>query len=393
MRRLSYNAITRLQSLIQEYVPNKVPCISLSVWGDVEPFSATWGLIDPETKDVPNTLITYYDLASLTKLYVSTAFLTHVDSGKVRLDTPLSQIIPEFGGNPRSMDGGQDPHTKEQLPTPESNLNQTVDPNLVTFRHLLTHTSGLPAWRDVYNASANEPPLSPNTLGRYTHEVRWNNALSAMCGYPFVSQVGAEVRYSDIGLMLLGEALMRISGEDLDIAIDDVIGMYTPIFNPRLDNFRSPHEIAPTEMDNTWRKRRIWGEVHDENACGVGGMAGHAGLFATLEMVNHFGQQWLNGKYLSPELHTLSTTEQAETNGERRGLGWMMKSIKGSSAGDIFPPETYGHTGFTGTSLFIDPVHRIGVTLLTNAVYYGRDVMPSYELRRSIHTLIAEDLL
>jgi CubicO group peptidase (beta-lactamase class C family) len=125
----------------------------------------------------------------------------------------------------------------------------------------------------------------------------------------------------------------------------------------------------------------------------VGGVAGHAGLFATAAEAAALGQAWLSRDPrlgIDGELMDMATQEQAETAGERRGLGWMMKSLKGSSAGDLTHPSTYGHTGFVGNSLFIDPTRDLVMATLANWVYFGRDRDGMIEFRRALHDLIAE---
>lgn len=380
---------------MREYTPQRVPAVSLVILSQKGTLNQAWGIIDPNNPASPPTSPqAIFDLASLTKLFTVTAFLQAVTQEKVALDDPLVSVIPEFGGAPRPIDGGQDPHTKVALPTPPENIGKTVAPELVTFRHLLTHTSGLPAWRDVFNAAGEVPPAPPESINPTE---RWQRGLAAICSYPFVSLPDGVVRYSDIGLMLLGEATARLTRMRLDEAIYAAISPKNNscTFDPLRHNPSSQGLVIPTEMDATWRKRRIFGEVHDENACGVGGIAGHAGLFADAAQVAAFGREWLTPSPfgIDPDLAKEAIRQQAETNGERRGLGWMLKSFTGSSAGDNLSPQTVGHTGFTGTSLFIDPVNQLVVALLTNAVYYGRDVMPSYELRRAVHTLIGEALL
>jgi CubicO group peptidase (beta-lactamase class C family) len=162
-------------------------------------------------------------------------------------------------------------------------------------------------------------------------------------------------------------------------------------FNPVREGGLRLDQTAPTELDQRWRQRRAWGEVHDENACGLGGVAGHAGLFGTALDVVAFGEAWLMGAEvfgLPPALVVEATREQAVTGLERRGLGWMLKSMEGSSAGDYFSPQSFGHTGFTGTSLWIDPQARLVVALLTNSVYPGRLRPGTTELRRAVHDAI-----
>jgi CubicO group peptidase (beta-lactamase class C family) len=362
--------------------------------------NAAWGWIDPETRSLPAQPDTLFDLASLTKLFTTSAFLAQVSAGCVRLDDPLVTIMPEFGvSGPRPLDGGQDPHTKAQLPTPEEVRGQSADPACVTFHHLLTHTSGLAPWRDVFNA-AGPAPVPPGQRDPISRQTRWANALKALCGYPFVGQPGeGVVRYSDLGLMLLGEAVSRLHAApgQLDTVLHallfEPLGLESLVYNPLL-NGRERSAIAPTEDDPGWRRRRCWGEVHDENACGVGGVAGHAGLFGTARDVAALGQAWLSRDprlKIDPALMRSATQEHAETGGMRRGLGWMLKAHeKGdSSAGDLFSSDSYGHTGFTGTSLWIDPRRGLVVACLTNRVYPGRGQEGIHAFRRALHDLIA----
>jgi CubicO group peptidase (beta-lactamase class C family) len=364
--------------------------------------NAAWGWIDPETRSLPVQPDTLFDLASVTKLFTTSAFLSQVSAGCVRLDDPLVTIIPEFGvSGPRPLDGGQDPHTKVQLPTPEEVRGQTADPARVTFYHLLTHTSGLAPWRDVFNA-AGPAPMPPGQRDPLPRQKRWTNALKALCGYPFVGQPGQPglgvVRYSDLGLMLLGEAVSRLQDAPgkLDTVLQTLLfkplGLESLVYNPLLKG-RDRSNIAPTEDDPGWRKRRCWGEVHDENACGVGGVAGHAGLFGTARDVAALGQAWLERDprlKIDPNLMQSATQEHEETGGMRRGLGWMLKAHEDSSAGDLFSPDSYGHTGFTGTSLWIDPRRGLVVACLTNRVYPGRGQEGIHGFRRSLHDLIAK---
>ena len=279
----------------------------------------SWGWIDPETRSLPVQPDTLFDLASVTKLFTTSAFLSQVSAGCVRLDDPLVTIIPEFGvSGPRPLDGGQDPHNKVRLPTPEEERRQTADPARVTFYHLLTHTSGLAPWRDVFDA-AGPAPMPPGQRDPISRQKRWTNALKALYGYPFVGQPGeGVVRYSDLGLMLLGEAVSRL-------------------------------QDAPGKLDTRDPRLKI-----------------------------------------DPNLMQSATQEHEETGGMRRGLGWMLKAHEDSSAGDLFSSDSYGHTGFTGTSLWIDPRRGLVVACLTNRVYPGRGQEGIHGFRRSLHDLIAK---
>lgn len=388
---------TALKTLLAENVGRVFPTCVLAVIKNGElVLNAAWGTVEGQLA----TTETLFDLASVTKLFTVTTFLSYVSAGVVGLDDPLVKVVPEFGAlSPRTVDGGQDPHSKTRLYPPEHLIGQRIDPVRVTFRHLLTHTSGLPAWRDVYNAAgpAPTPPNQPDPLPRTE---RWANGLQVMFSYPFVGIPGERVVYSDIGLLLLGEAVSRLGSATLDQVIQQRViaplGLTTPRFNPVREGGISREQIAPTEDDPLWRKRRVWGEVHDENACGLGGVAGHAGLFATALDVATFGQAWLNDPQaafgINTEVATEAKRQQAETDGARRGLGFALKAHEGAAAGDLFSTNTYGHTGFTGTSLWIDPDNRLVVACLTNSVYPGRGKPGTLEFRRAVHDLLASEL-
>lgn len=362
--------------------------------------NAAWGWVDPETRQHPTQPDTLFDLASLTKLFTATAFLSLLAEHDLSLHTPLVEIVPEFGaGGARPLDGGQDPHTKAHLPTPEDAVGQMVDPARVTFWHLLTHTSGLAPWRDVFNVAgaAPTPPHQPDPLSR---AARWSNALKALCAYPFVAQPGGVVRYSDLGLMLLGEAASRLNGTpgELDKAVRarvlEPLDLRSAVYNPARDGC-ALYTIAPTEDDPGWRGRRAWGEVHDENACGVGGVAGHAGLFAVARDVAALGQAWLDDDprlNIPRDLMDEARREQAR-NGFRFGLGWMLRAEEGASASERFSIHSYGHTGFTGTSLWVDPAARLVVACLTNRVYPGREKEGIHAFRRAVHELLAHEAI
>lgn len=397
---LSGSGHDALARVVEAHLGETFPAIALTVVqnGTVR-FNGAWGWLDPEPASYPTQPDTLFDLASLSKLFTTTAFLALVSEGRVRLDDPLVSIVPEFGASgPRPLDGGQDPHSKAMLPIPDDARGQVADPALVTFFHLLTHTSGLAPWRALYEAAGPPPPLpdEPDPLGR---ETRWARLLGALCRAPFVGQPGdGIVRYSDLGLMLLGEATSRLHGTPgaLDAAIAaralEPLALRSVTFNP-LQHGCSRATIAPTEDDPGWRGRRCWGEVHDENACGAGGVAGHAGLFAAARDVAALGQAWLAGDPrlgIAPALLRAATHQQARTGEIRRGLGWMLKAPLDSSAGDLFGPNSYGHTGFTGTSLWMDPERALIVACLTNRVYPGR-ARPGIEaFRRAVHDVLVQ---
>ncbi len=360
-----------------------------------------WGWIDPESQQFPAQPDTLFDFASLTKLFTTTALLRLLSSHGLGVDTRLVDLVPEFGMvNPRGIDGGQDPHTKQYVPTPADLVGQQVDVRAVTLRELLTHTSGLPPWRDVF-AAAGPPPTPPDQPDPVSRDLRWANALAALVQYAFVAPRDGIVRYSDVGLMLLGEAVTRLGPySDLETALRSLVMEALPPgelgFNPVRSGQNRREQTAPTEDDPLWRKRRVWGEVHDENACGLGGVAGHAGLFGTARALASFGEHWLHEAEpfgVSAALRAEAVREQAVTGDVRRGLGWALKAHTDSMAGDRLSPSSFGHSGFTGTTLWIDPRAELVIATLTNSVYYGRHstgYAMTHTFRRALHDAIAE---
>ncbi|MFN8379014.1 MAG: serine hydrolase domain-containing protein [Anaerolineae bacterium] len=389
-------------AIVQLHLGRTFPACSICVidHGQVVLESA-WGWVDPEARQVPAQPDTLFDFASLTKLFTTTALLRLLDSHDLSVDTPLVDLVPEFGAvNPRSIDGGQDPHSKQHLPTPDDLNGHLVDVRAVTLRELLTHTSGLPHWRDVY-AAAGPPPTPPDQPDPIARETRWANGLAALVQYPFVAPPDGIVRYSDIGLMLLGEAVTRLqSTGDLESAIRVLVTDALPPgelgFNPVRNSWSQRSEIAPTEDDPLWRQRRVWGEVHDENACGVGGVAGHAGMFGTARALAAFGERWLHEAEpfgVQAAFRAEAICEQATTGDVRRGLGWALKARTDSMAGDRLSMSSFGHSGFTGTTLWIDPEAELVIATLTNSVYYGRHTTAyatTHDFRRALHDAIAE---
>jgi CubicO group peptidase (beta-lactamase class C family) len=332
--------------------------------------------------------VKWHDLASLTKLYTTTALLQQVGAGRVGLHTPVAQVIPEFaaGGARRVVDGGVNPHTRRVEPPDPRFAGKLIDPESVTLWHLLTHTSGLAPWRQLYRAPDQPRPMA--------------DALAEIYASPFIAPPGHAVRYSDLGFILLGEAVRRLSGaasigEAIDRTVQSVHGASGQVFYPpRPIPPATLTHYAPTEYDADWRQRRVWGEVHDENAYGLGGQASHAGLFGTAEALASFGARWCDASVpgIPAELARDAVRMHAQTDDERRGLGWMVRSLGTSSAGQRFGANSYGHTGFVGNTLWIDPDQRLVVACLTNNVYFGRQKTGLLAFRAGLHDLVWEAL-
>ena len=317
---------------------------------------------------------TRFDLASVTKLFAVTAFMRLVDAGKVSVDQAVGSVLPTFNGL-RPVQPYEDPldwggSVSVDGPTDEVNAGS------ITFRQLLTHSSGLPAWRPLFR----EPDA----------QAARQMALNTFFSY----QPGAHVVYSDIGLILLGLAVEQLAGQRLDRAVHDLViaplGLAHTGYLP-LEDGAPPPNIAPTEFC-TWRNRRIVGQVHDENAYGLGGIAGHAGIFSTAGDVARFGQMYLDhgGSLLSATTVAEMTVEQSSEHGVSRGLGFLLWSADPAASSHPFSPNAFGHTGFTGTSLWIDPARELVVALLTNEVYHGRADRKIGQLRVDVHQAIVD---
>ncbi len=353
-------------------------------------FHRAYGWLDPERKAYPASIDTRFDLASLTKIFTATAFMTLVDRGFVALDDPVSSVIPEFGGL-RPVSAGMDPHTKKPLAPDPRFAGMMVDASAVTFRQLLTHTSGLAAWIDMCRGAKLDDPIP------LPHEMLPDRPqrLAALLQSPtFIYPPERRYVYSDLGFMILSVAIERLTAlslpDYLQQAVLSRLEMDSIIYNP-LAYGLSRELIAPTEFC-AWRRRRVWGEVHDENAACLGGVSGHAGLFGAAADVAALGQAFLakNGALLSPELMMEMTREQVRMEGARRGLGWQLPGEIINPVGNAFSARSFGHTGFTGTSLWIEPELELVVALLTNRVYYGRDPQPIADFRITLHQTISE---
>ena len=383
--------LARLDMAIRENIGAGVfPAASLAVYRRGEAvFRGAWGWLDSETRQRPTGTETRFDLASLTKLFTTTAILLQMEVQRVQLNIPLADVLPEFASERlRPIVGQQDPHTLAPIPADDGYRGRKVDSRSVRFQHLLTHTSGLPAWRALFAEEEAPDPREDE------HEERWRRILPRVYHYSFHSPPGAGVNYSDIGMILLGAALVRLEGRSLPTVfralIFDPLGLASLCFQP-LTLGLVQFDTAPTECDARWRRRRVWGEVHDENSAALGGVAGHAGLFGTAADVARFGEAWRRNELrLNEELHRSATKHQVGAIDEGRGLGWLLKATRDSSAGDLFSRESYGHTGFTGTSLWVDPARHLVVALLTNRVYRGRHEPGIHEFRRRVHGILAQ---
>jgi beta-N-acetylhexosaminidase len=307
-----------------------------------------------EPDALPMTVDTMFDLASLTKVVATTTMaMMMVDEGRLDLDRPVREYFRGFTGGAKDR---------------------------ITVRHLLNHSSGIDWWAPLYKEAHSMPEY-----------------LNRIVPMELKYEPGTKSVYTDLGVMMLGDILERVSGTDLNTFVKK------RLFEPMkmLDTGFKPTDalkprIAPTEFDKDWRKRLVSGEVHDENAAGVGGVAPHAGLFGTAPDLARFATMLLNRgvfenrRYISPSTLTLFS-KRAGVPDSSRALGWDTPS-ENSSAGTLMSKQAFGHTGFTGTSMWMDPETGVFVIVLTNRVHPTRDNNQIREARPQIADAVMRGL-
>ena len=314
---------------------------------------------------VANKLDTIYDLASLTKPLITTLLCARrIELGELTLDSSVSHYLPEF---------------------------DRTDKQMITVRELLTHTSGLPAWRPLYVLTEDQP----------------DRAAGAIASLDLEYKPGTRVIYSDLGFITLGILLERLTGhriaEMAKTEIFEPLKLKQTFFNPEI---ALQTGIAACETGNAYevdmsrqigapvyanaRKRLIWGEVHDGNAYFLGGAAGHAGLFSTASETFLLAQQFLDGstQLLKPETCKLFREDMTPGLEEARSIGWQLASTKDSTGGTDLPRDSFGHNGFTGTSVWIDAAHQRIFILLTNRTHaHALPFANINAVRRQFHSI------
>ena len=316
----------------------------------------TFGRFTYDPTSAEPTTGTLFDLASLTKVIATTTMaMILYERGLLDLDLPLISMVGEFSG--------EDPRRDE-----------------VTLRMLLAHSSGLPAYEKLFLRARTRDEL-----------------LGAAFSTPLAHDPGSHAEYSDIGFIVLGVALERLADESLghfcQREIFGPLGLTHTTFNPA-PALRS--QIPPTANDETFRHRIIQGEVQDENASVLGGVAAHAGLFATAQDLAIFAIAMLHSgaPILRPETIALFTARESAPEGTSRALGWDTPSTPStpSQSGRYLSSRSYGHLGYTGTSLWIDPERNFSVTLLTNRTWPDCANQSIKQIRPRFHDAIFESL-
>jgi len=362
----------QLSGLLQEHIdagefPSAVYLVAdreNTVFADALGFSVV------EPYRVANKFDTIYDLASLTKPLVTGLLCSRrIELGELTLDSSVSHYLPEF---------------------------DRTDKQMITVRELMTHTSGLPAWRPLYLLTDDQP----------------DRAAGAIANLDLEYKPGTRVVYSDLGFIALGILLERLTGQRLvnmaQHEIFEPLKLKQTFFNPEI---ALQTGIAACETGNAYeadmckqmgeaeyvnsRQRLIWGEVHDGNAYFLGGAAGHAGLFSTASETFLLAQQFLRDstKLLAPDTCNLFRENMTAGLEEARSIGWQLAATKDSTGGADLPLDSFGHNGFTGTSLWIDPEHGRIFILLTNRTH--AHTLPFANInavRREFHSRAAKAL-
>jgi beta-glucosidase-like glycosyl hydrolase/CubicO group peptidase (beta-lactamase class C family) len=320
-----------------------------------------FGKLSYDAKAAATTPATMYDIASLTKVVATTTLVAKLAEGDfavpLDLDAKIERYLPEWASGPNAEWRHR-----------------------VTVRHLLTHTSGLPPFKEYWRTSKNK-----------------QDTLTKIFAEPLDCEPGTKEIYSDLGIILMAEIVERLTGRTLDDLAKSFIfsplGMKDSMYRPPKKLWP---EIAPTEIDNNLRHRLVQGEVHDENAFAIGGVSGHAGVFSTAPDLAAFCQMLLNGGvYAHQRILRRATVAQFTTpqqlSGGTRTLGWAVPT-EGGSSGHYFSAHSFGHTGFTGTSIWIDPDRQLFVVFLTNRVHPTRENSKIQQVRPALHDAVMQAL-
>ena len=353
------DGLERARAVLEEHVASRTTPGAVGLVLRRGGVAACWAVgrhtYDPEASSVRADDI--YDLASLTKVVsTTTVCMALVGEGRLELDGSVSSYLPAF------RDGDRD---------------------RVTVRHLLAHCGGFPAHLPLYRTCRSKAEV-----------------LDAVCRTSPDYVPGTATVYSDLGFIVLGALLERMTGRPLEELVSTFViaplGMGSTMYCPAA---ALCSRVPPTEVDSVWRGRLVHGEVHDENAAAMAGVAPHAGLFGTAGDLGRFlrvmlGRGRLEGRriYLG-DCVRLFTRRAGLVSGSTRALGWDTPSTAGSTAGSHLSGESFGHTGFTGTSLWADPVRDLGVVLLTNRVHPTRENQGIRRLRPAFHDAVAQALI
>jgi CubicO group peptidase (beta-lactamase class C family) len=345
------------------------PGAVLGVWRRSEPRTPRFafaGRVRAETDSPAVRVDTVFDLASLTKIVGSATLLARlVERGEVRWSDPVQAFFPEYAYS------------------------------TVTLEHLASHTAGYAAWAPFWQKLLAEGGRGNPTILRSIPVMQRQARVrdEVLASVPEV-QPGVRALYSDLSFLLLGFCLERVTGLPLDQALQRRVfepwGLEGLSFRRIEEKEWQDSEVAATEQC-PWRGRVLQGEVHDDNCWAMGGYGGHAGLFGRAEDLLLFARRWLEGAISRP-VRQVAWTRVASPSGCERTPGWDTPSGPKPASGRGFGPGSVGHLGFTGTSLWIDPVRECAVVLLTNRVHPSRENIRIREFRPRIHDVLLQEL-
>ncbi|ASQ89985.1 serine hydrolase [Prosthecochloris sp. GSB1] len=349
------NRFAPVDSLVVQSIAGQVfPSASIAVIYKGETvFHKAYGRLTYDRRSPAADTTTIYDLASLTKPVVTTSVIMQLsERDSIDIDAPVSRYLPEFSRN-----GKQE----------------------ITIKNLLLHNSGLIAHR-FFIRTCSTP----------------DEVMQAICNEPLQSPPGSNTKYSDLGFITLGRIIERITGrtlaENFRARFSQTLGMHSTMFNPP---FALHGLIAPTERDTSWHLEKERPLVHDHNAALLGGEAGNAGLFSTSGDLAVFVRMLMNeGRHNGQSFFSAATLKRfTERYPGSRSLGWDLRSIEGrSSSGDYFSAASYGHLGYTGTSIWIDPEKDLAVIALTNRVYPTSENIRIRGFRPELHNTVVRCL-
>lgn len=314
---------------------------------------------------------TRYDVASLSKLFAGSAFLALCDKGIFSLDELVCKSFPQFTGM-REIRASANALVANDGASDE--ILGYADAGKVTWYNILVHNAGL-GWIQLQNACK-----TPDEV------------VDKICSMPFAYQTGSTVLYTDLGLILMGIAMERRCGKPLDVLLDELVcqplGLTNTGYN-RVSQGAKKENTAPTEFC-AWRDMRVHGLVHDENSYFMDGVAGHAGVFSCAREVAKLGEGYLaalkgrEGAFLPKETVEKYIQFQQMNRWDRRGIMFQLRIIQSDAHTFPLGRNTFGHTGFTGTCMWVDPDRDMVFALLTNDVYAGRACRTLGSVRKSI---------
>ena len=354
-------------SLLLEQIADRIPAISIAIGkdGKILYSKAIGQITECKSRVLPSTR---FDIASITKVFSGMAFMKMVENGMFSLQEPICKYFPKLNKTKPIEKNGQ--------------IIGECDCSKITWYHVLTHTTGM-GW-----TRPKTRPSLPN-LG---------NGLSDIYNMPMAYMTGEHIVYSDIPIILMGKAMEIKTKTALDTLINNIVISNLNLKNTgylRVNSEKQIQDVVPTEYDDVFRKRRIHGIVHDENAFLLDGVSAHAGIFSTAEDLCITGISFLKCLKTNGIIKTVTAKEMVKEQvceqGDRRGLIWQLSGQSENAATRFLSERAFGHSGFTGCFMWMDPIYDLTIVFLSNDVYNGRDKRCLNEFREYIIKSIVEE--